>query len=100
MSLTASTKRREHARRKTDPDGRALCSCGCGQHPAPPRRNALQCVRERLVFIEAAYNGLTEKKLPTSVYFPQEKVVPPPAGAEPEPAAPAPDNKPAAPAKK
>lgn len=39
MSLTASTKRREHAVRKTAIDGRALCSCGCGQHPAPPRRN-------------------------------------------------------------
>lgn len=33
-----STERRQSARTLRDSEGRVVCSCGCGRHPAPPRR--------------------------------------------------------------
>ena len=35
---TMETKRRQSAKVKRDPEGNIICSCGCGQRPAPPRR--------------------------------------------------------------
>lgn len=53
-----NTTRRQPAKLLRDHDGKIVCSCGCGRHPAPPRRTwfSRECVnawRERndLAFI-------------------------------------------------
>lgn len=33
-----STQRRQPAKTLRDPEGRIVCSCGCGRHPVPPRK--------------------------------------------------------------